>query len=402
MTIQFTPDDRARSARTSAEVVLPTVDGGTVRHLMHEPVDYPRHPAPFTSRTVLAAAHVVADVHADYVPGQTPAVDWEATIAFRRHLFSYGIGIAEGMDTSERGPGGLDWPQAQELIRLGAAAAHEAGAALVSGAGTDQITSASPSLSEIVDAYTEQLEFVQGQDSAAVIRASHALAGAARSEDDYLSVYRDVLARTDRPAIVHWLGTGFDPTLAGYWGHDDPRPAMDVVVQMAEENAERIDGIKFSLLDHELEEEFRRRLPAGVKVFTGDDYGYTNLLRGDGEHHSHGLLGVLDPIAPIASTAFDSLDAGDEDTFAEVMNRSIPMAVKMFEAPADRYKVGCVFVAWLAGHQDHFRMVSGREGLRSLRHLSELFVLTDQLGLFPDPDLAGHRMRLLLARDGIG
>jgi hypothetical protein len=389
------------TAMTSTDLVLPTADGGTVRHVMHEPADYPRHPAPFTSRTVLAAAHVVADARAGYQPGQAPPVDWEATIAFRKHLFSYGVGIAEGMDTSERGPGGLTWPQARELIRLGVAAARDAGAAVVAGAGTDQITSARPALPEIVDAYTEQLEFVQAQGSAAVLRASHALVAAATSEDDYLSVYRDVLAKADRPAIVHWLGTGFDPTLAGYWGHADPVRAMDVVVRMAAENAEHLQGIKFSVLDEELEKEFRRRLPAGVKVFTGDDYGYTDLLLGDGEHHSHGLLGVLDPIAPIASAAFTALDAGDEEGFAKTMNRSIPMALKMFEAPADRYKVGTVFVAWLSGHQDHFRMVTGREGMRSLQHLADLFVLTDQLGLFPDPELAAHRMRLLLAVGGV-
>jgi Protein of unknown function (DUF993) len=382
-------------------VDLPNANGGISSHAMSQPVDYPRHPRPFASRTVLAAAHVVCDPRGDYTPGVTPAVDWEATLDFRRHLFGYGIGIAEGMDTTERGPGGLDWATARELIRLGVAAAHEANAAVVAGAGTDQLSSARPELPEIIDAYTEQLEFVQAQRCPAVIRASHALVSAARSADDYLSVYRDVLSKADRPAIVHWLGTGFDPSLAGYWGHDDPVAAMEVVVQMARENADHLDGIKFSLLDHELEQEFRRRLPAGIKVFTGDDYGYTDLLLGDGQHHSHGLLGVLDPIAPIASTAFTALDAGDEVQFADIMNRSIPLAVKMFEPPADRYKVGCVFIAWLSGHQRHFRMVSGREGMRSLAHLSDLFVLTDELGMFPDPELAAHRMGLLLAMNGV-
>ena len=386
---------------TTTSLVLPTAVGGTVRHTMHESVDYPRHPRPFASRTALAAAHVVADIRGDYTPGIAPPVDWEATIAFRQHLFCYGIGIAEAMDTSERGPGGLTWPQARELIRLGVSAARQAGAAVVAGAGTDQITSPRPTLTEIVDAYAEQLEFVEQQGSAAVLRASHALVSAAQSADDYLSVYRDVLGTSHRRAIVHWLGTGFDPSLAGYWGHADPVAAMDVVVQMAHENVDHLEGIKFSLLDHELEKEFRRRLPNSVKVFTGDDYGYTDLLLGDGEHHSHGLLGVLDPIAPIASTAFAALDGGDERGFTAAMNRSIPLAIKMFEAPADRYKVGCVFIAWLSGHQNHFRMISGREGTRSLQHLSDLFVLTDQLGMFPDPDLAAHRMRLLLAMDGI-
>ena len=387
---------------TSIAITLPLATGGTVRHTLHEPAAFPRHPGQFTSRTVLAAAHVVADTRGDYTPGKNPPIDWEATIAFRRHLFSYGIGIAEGMDTSERGPGGLDWSQAKDLIRLGVAAAKEADAAVVAGAGTDHLESEQPELHQIVDAYLEQLEFVQAQGSAAVIRASHALVKTARSEDDYLSVYREVLARTEKPAIVHWLGTGFDPSLAGYWGHTDPRAAMEVVLKLAFENERRIEGIKFSLLDDQLEKEFRRRVPGGVKVFTGDDYGYTDLLLGDGTHHSHGLLGVLDPIAPIASLGFTALDAGDEAEFARVMNTSIPMAVKMFEAPADRYKVGTVFVAWLSGHQSHFRMVTGREGLRSLQHLSDLFVLTDQLGLFPDPELAAHRMGLLTAAGGVG
>jgi hypothetical protein len=363
---------------------------------MHEPVEYPRHPRPFTSRAVYAAAHVVADASAEYTPGITPPVDWEATIAFREHLFGYGIGIAEAMDTSERGSGGLDWSQAQELIRLGVKAAHDKGAAVVAGAGTDQAPR-NAGKTQIVDAYLEQLEFIQAQGSAAVIRASHALVAEAKTAEDYLDVYRDVLKKAVKPAIVHWLGTGFDPTLRGYWGHDDPSKAMDVVVEMARDNKDHLMGIKFSLLDEELEKEFRRRLPAGVKVFTGDDYGYTELLRGDGEHHSHGLLGVLDPIAPIASAGFAALDDNDEDAFTEIMNRSIPMATKMFEAPADRYKVGTVFVAWLSGHQDHFRMVSGREGMRSLKHLVDLFVLTDELGLFPDPALAAHRMSLLLS-----
>ncbi|SNT48912.1 DUF993 family protein [Rhodococcoides kyotonense] len=389
------------STPTALKVSLPTVDGGQAPHTMHEPIDYPKHPAPFTSRRVLAAAHVVADTRGNYTPGEVPPIDWEATIAFRKHLFSYGIGIAEAMDTTERGPGGLNWTQAQELIRLGVAAAKEAGAAVVAGAGTDQLTTAKPELGAVVDAYLEQLEFVEQHGSAAVIRASHALAAAATSSEDYLSVYGQVLSKASRPAIVHWLGTGFDPSLAGYWGHDDVMAAMDVVVQMARENADHLEGIKFSLLDHELEKEFRRRLPESVKVFTGDDYGYTDLLLGDDTHHSHGLLGVLDPIAPIASSGFAALDAGDKESFEEIMNRSIPMAVKMFERPADRYKVGCVFVAWLSGHQNHFRMVTGREGLRSLQHLSNLFRLTDELGLFPDPELAAHRMQLLLSMDGV-
>lgn len=390
------------TASSAPSLTLPTSDGRTQRYTLNEPTTYPLHPTPFSSRTVLAAAHVVTDARADYQPGIAPPIDWEATIAFRKHLFRYGIGIAEAMDTTERGPDGLNWDQAKELIRLGVAAAKEEGAEVVAGAGTDHLKVEKPELTQIIDAYVEQLEWVQAQGAPAVIRASHALVAAATTEDDYLTVYREVLAQATRPAIVHWLGTGFDPTLAGYWGHTDVRQAMDAVVRMAEDNAEKLSGIKFSLLDEELEKEFRRRLPEGVKVFTGDDYGYTDLLLGDGEHYSHGLLGVLDPIAPIAAQGFAALDQGHEDEFVRVMNSSIPLAVKMFEAPADRYKVGTVFLAWLSGHQEHFRMVTGREGMRSVQHLTDLFVLADQQGLFPDPDLAAQRMRSLLSVSGVG
>lgn len=386
---------------TSTTIRLPRADGSLAEHTLHEAAVFEKHPAPFTSRSVYAAAHVVAEVRGDYQPGVLAPIDWEATIAFRKHLFSYGIGIAEGMDTSERGEGGLDWNQAKELIRYGNDAAHEAGAAIVSGAGTDQLTSATPTLEQVIDAYIEQIEFVESCGSAAVIRASHALVAAAKTEDDYLRVYREILAKATKPVVVHWLGTVFDPTLLGYWGHDNPREAMRVVLTMAKENAAKIQGIKFSLLDAEFETEFRALVPEGIEVFTGDDYGYTDLLLGDGKTHSHGLLGVLDPIAPIASQAFAALDQGDESTFKSVMDSTIPFAVKMFEAPAARYKTGTVFIAWLSGHQDHFRQVTGREGLRSVQHLTDLFIGADELGLFPDPDLAAQRMRILLQAAGI-
>lgn len=380
---------------------LPEAGGGIRTHVMREPAQFAKHPRPFTSRTVLAAPHVVADVRAEYTPGVEPPVDWEATMAFRRHLWSYGIGVAEGMDTSERGDGGLTWPQAQELIARGIEEAEAVGGAIVCGAGTDQITSAEPSLNEVIDAYLEQTAFIEGRRGATVIRASHALVAAASSPEDYLHVYGTVLASLERPAIVHWLGTVFDPTLAGYWGHEDVRAAMEVVLEMAHANEDSLRGIKFSLLDEELEKEFRRRVPASIEVFTGDDYGYTQLLLGDGEHHSHGLLGVLDPIAPVASGAFAALDRGEPAEFARIMDTTIPLAVKMFEPPAASYKVGVVFTAWISGHQDHFRMVTGREGMRSLQHLTDLFVLSDSLGLYPDPELAAHRMRILLAAGGV-
>lgn len=389
------------TALTATTIRLPRPDGTIATYTMREPASFERHPQQFTSRKVYAAAHVVADIRGDYQPGVQAPVDWESTIEFRKYLFSYGIGIAEGMDTSERGPDGLDWTQAKTLIRYGNDAAKEAGAAIVSGAGTDQLKVANPTLQQVIDAYIEQIEFVESCGSAAVIRASHALVAAATTESDYLHVYREILSKATKPVIVHWLGTVFDPSLQGYWGHTDLREAMRVVLTMAAENRQKIQGIKFSLLDAEFEKEFRELVPEGIDVFTGDDYGYTELLLGDGKTHSHGLLGILDPIAPIASRAFAALDRNDRETFRTVMDSTIPFAVKMFEAPAARYKTGTVFMAWLSGFQNHYRQVTGREGQRSVQHLTDLFIGADELGLLPDPELAAHRMRLLLASAGI-
>lgn len=368
---------------------------------MHDPTTYQRHPEQFASRRVYAAPHVVVDALAEYTPGVDPPIDWDATIAFREHLWSYGIGIAEAMDTSERGPGGLTWPQAQELITRSLAASQKVGGAIVCGAGTEQLTSIHPSLDEIADAYIEQIEFIEDRGGSAVVRASHALVAAARTTDDYARLYERILSKAQRPVIVHWLGTVFDPSLEGYWGSTDLDETQKTVVELAHRHSDKLAGIKFSLLDADRESRFRRELPEGVHVFTGDDYDYPTLLAGDDKHFSHALLGVLDPLGPIASTAFQALDNGDQDGFLELMASTVPLAVRMFEEPAARYKTGCVFIAYLSGHQNHFRMATGREGMRSIRHLCELFRLTDELGLFPDPDLAADRMRRVLALSGV-
>lgn len=380
---------------------LPQADGQIETYTMHEPVYHVRHPQSFAARSVFAAPHVVADISGDYTPGERPPVDWESTIAFRRHLWSYGIGVAEAMDTSERGPGGLVWEQAQTLIRLGLDAARECGGAIVCGAGTDQISSDAPRLVEVVDAYLEQLGFIEGCGGRAVLRASHALVAAAGTPEDYLKVYGSVLEAVAEPTIVHWLGTAFDPTLRGYWGSEDPRVALETVMDLVGAYSAKLRGIKFSLLDADLECELRARVPEHVEIFTGDDYRYTDLIRGDGRYHSHGLLGVLDPIAPVASTAFAALEEGAEDEFETILRSTEPLAALMFEAPAHLYKVGTVFVAWLTGHQDHPRMVSGREGMRSLLHLVGIFTAADALGLFPDPELTRSRMQAYLAINGI-
>jgi hypothetical protein len=305
------------------------------------------------------------------------------------------------MDTSERGPGGLEWPRTQELIRRSVASAQEVGGAIVCGVGTDQLSSPPTSLSAIKEAYLEQLEFVEGVGAAGVIRASQELARLARSADDYADVYGTVLSAATRPAMIHWIGAAFDPIWARYWGESTPEAAMDVAVGIARDNRTKLDGFKFSLLDLKMEEEFRRRLPEGISVYTGDDYHYPELIHGDDKFYSHAFLGAFDPLAPVASAALQKLERGNRTEFLEQMKSTRALAMRVFEEPAGSYKTGVVFLAYIAGYQKHFKMVTGNEGMRSVRHLTDLFVLADELGLFPDPELAVYRMRTVLALAGI-
>lgn len=384
-------------SRSGTTIKLPLEGGALQTYRMRQPREFARPSTAFTVRRCFAAPHVVADALAEYTPGDLPPVDWESTVAFRRHLWSYGIGVAEAMDTSERGPGGLSWSQAKQLIQRSLAAAQEVGGDIVCGAGTEQLTEPAHSLAEIVDAYREQTEFIESHGGSCILRSSHALVPIARGPEDYLDVYGRVLTQLDRPAIVHWLGTVFDPTLRGYWGNT----ALETVVELAERFTSKIDGIKFSMLDASLEAELRARLPEPIRVYTGDDYDYTELLLGDERGHSHGLLGIFDPIAPIASQALQALEAADSQSYTAELSATTALARRLFEAPAAAYKTGNVFIAYLSGHQSHFRMVSGREGMRSVLHLTDLFRLCDALGLLPDPDLAAHRMGLVLALAGI-
>lgn len=382
-------------------LALPGADGRTLRHTMSTPRTFTLPRGRLTARTVLAAPHTVVDARAAYTPGERPPVDWDATIAYRELLWRHGLGVAEAMDTSERGPWGLRWPQAQELIdrSLTAAATHDG--LVLCGVGTDQLDDPRPSLGAVKEAYLEQLEFVQSRGGGAIIRASHALHRVARSTQDYLDVYDAILGAVTEPAVVHWLGEVFDPDLRGYWGTTDLDETARILTDIAERHASRLRGIKVSVLDKHVEVAFRRGLPDGVHVLTGDDHNYPELLAGDGTHHSDGLLGIFTSLAPIASTALQALEAGDATTFRAELDATLPLAATMFETPAASYKTGVVFLAWLGGHQDAFRMVSGREGARSLQHLSQLFVHFDRLGLFPDPDLAAHRMGLLLETSGV-
>jgi hypothetical protein len=296
------------------------------------------------------------------------------------------------MDTAQRGMG-LDWEASAQLIRRSAAASD--GRPLACGAGTDQLA-APASLSEVVDAYLEQLELVSSVGATPILMCSRALAATASGPEDYLSVYAELLRQVDRPVILHWLGPMFDPALSGYWGSNDLVAAADTLAELIATHAAAVDGVKISLLDAAAEIAFRRRLPDSVRCYTGDDFNYPELIAGDDRGFSHALLGIFDPLAPFASAAVRRLDAADTAGFRSILDPTVALARKVFAAPTYNYKTGVVFLAWLAGHQDHFRMVAGREAARSIRHLTDVFVLADRAGLFGDPDLAAHRMRALL------
>lgn len=348
--------------------------------------------AGINSRVAFAAAHVVADPLADNTPGQPAAVYWEATLAYRRYLWSYGFAVAEAMDTAQRGMG-LGWPAAQELIRRSAAEARASGGRIASGAGTDQLAAPAPvGLADVIRAYEEQCEFVESQGSRVILMASRALAASAKGPDDYLHVYSTVLGQVREPVIIHWLGDMFDPALKGYWGSTDLDVATETCLALLHDYRHLIDGIKVSLLDEQREVDLRRRLPAGVRMYTGDDFNFPGLILGDGQAHSDALLGIFDAIAPVAATALVALDAGDTARYSELLAPTVPLSRHIFRAPTYFYKTGVVFLAYLNGHQDHFRMVAGQESGRSLPHLAELLVLADRAGLIHDADLATRRM----------
>lgn len=380
-----------------APLLLPTRDGSLRRYAPRSPRTYERPSGPLRSRTFFAAAHVVADPLAD-----PWAIDWDRTLRYRHELWSWGLGVAEAMDTAQRGGGTVGWTLARELIRRSAEAARPGVDRLACGAGTDQLaTDRTWSISDIVGAYEEQCAFVEECGAQPVIMASRTLVRAARTADDYFGVYDRVLGQVRGPAIIHWLGPMFDPQLDGYWGAGDVEEAVEVVTGIIGLHAERIDGIKLSLLDADLEVELRRRLPEGVRMYTGDDFNYPTLIEGDGERASDALLGIFDAIAPAASAAGQALDRDDRPGFREAFAPTVPLARHIFSAPTAHYKAGIVFLAYLNGHQDHFKLVDGLESSRSIVHLAELFELADEAGLLADSERAGSRMREALAVAGI-
>ncbi|MDA1099484.1 MAG: dihydrodipicolinate synthase family protein [Proteobacteria bacterium] len=381
---------------------LPMGDGGMAPFTTSIPRDFPsRANRPF-NRIAYSAAHVVADPRSDADPWLEAAIDWDATIGYRLGLYDLGLGVAEAMDTAQRGMG-LDWPASQQLIRRSLdAARHIPGARVACGAGTDHLQlSADLTLDDVIGAYEEQVAFVEGQGGRIILMASRALAACARSPHDYARVYDRILAGVREPVLIHWLGEMFDPALAGYWGHADHLQAMDVCLDVLAANAAKIDGIKISLLDKDKEITMRRRLPDGVRMYTGDDFNYAELIAGDDVGYSDALLGIFDAIAPAASAALDAFAAGDEKTFHDILAPTVPLSRHIFGAPTRFYKTGVVFMAWLNGHQDHFVMVGGQQSARSLLHLAQLFRLADAAGLLRDPDKAAARMQTILAMHGV-
>ena len=404
----------------SRTLLLPDTSGKLAPHVLtgSTPVKPAQNVLAF-NRIAYSAAHVVADPRAAIDPWLQCAVDWDATIGYRRHLWSLGLGVAESMDTAQRGMG-LDWPTSLELIRRSLDAAKDfsakGGTALVaSGCGTDHLVLENvKTVDEVIRAYEEQMEAIEKLGGKLIVMASRALARVAKSPADYERVYDRILSQARQPVVLHWLGDMFDPALAGYWGTKDVDAAMTTALGIIAAHPDKVDGIKISLLDKDKEIAMRRRLPAtggadgqGVRMYTGDDFNYAELIAGDGfgKVPTHGksdaLLGIFDAIAPAASTALSELAQGNVEKFHAILGPTVPLSRHIFAAPTRFYKTGVVFMAWLNGHQSHFTMVGGQQSTRSLVHLAELFRLADAANLLEQPDLAIHRMKTLLAMHGV-
>ena len=359
-----------------------------------------RPTAPLTARTAYAAAHVVPLAWGPNTPGQPAAIDWDATLAVRRHVWSWGLGVADAMDTAQRNMG-LDWPATAELIRRSSAAAREVGGALVVGVNTDHVAQQRIALDEVVAAYLLQLEAAESAGAGTVMMASRHLARAAESAADYERVYRDVLSRASSPVVLHWLGEAFDAELAGYFGSRDSTVASDVVIRIIEDNLEQVAGIKMSLLDADAEIALRRRLPEGVRMYTGDDFNYVDLIEGDERGHSDALLGAFAAIAPLASAALQALDQQDHAQYRRILEPTQALSRQVFAAPTQYYKTGIAFLNWLNGRQPAFSMIAGLHSGRDLPHLSRIVGLANTAGALERPELAAQRWHRMLELAGL-
>ena len=381
-------------------VRLLSTEGEVTSLDLREPVAASRPTAPLSSRTAYAAAHVVPKAWADNVPGAPADLDWDATLAYRHHVWSFGLGVADAMDTAQRNMG-LDTAATRELITRSAAEAGSVGGALVVGVNTDHLAEEQVSLDAVADAYLEQLAFAEDTGAGTVLMASRHLARAAQGADDYRRVYDRVLSAAQSPVVLHWLGTAFDPSLAGYFGSTDVAAASDTLLRIMADNADHVAGVKMSLLDADAEIAVRRRLPSGTTMFTGDDFNYVDLIAGDEQGHSDALLGAFTAIAPAASAAIQALDAGDPAGYERILRPTEALSRQIFAAPTYYYKTGIAFLSWLNGHQPAFSMVGGLHAARSLPHLSEIVRLADAAGALEHPELAAERWTGLLRTAGI-
>jgi hypothetical protein len=387
---------------------LPTASGRLENYKLRGSVPLKPKSRKTFNRVAYSAAHVVSDPLAAVDPWLQCAVDWDTTINYRRHLWSLGLGVAEAMDTAQRGMG-LDWPTSLELIRRTLDAAKDVpGSQVASGCGTDQLVLEDvTTVDQVIAAYEEQLEAIEKLGGKLIIMASRALARVATSPADYERVYDRILSQVKQPVVLHWLGDMFDPALTGYWGSADVEQAMSTALGIIQAHSQKVDGIKISLLDKDKEIAMRRRLPPGVRMYTGDDFNYAELIAGDGfgndivNGQSDALLGIFDAIAPAASAALTALAKGKLDTFHDILGPTVPLSRHIFMAPTRYYKTGVVFMAWLNGHQNHFSMIGGQQSTRSAQHLAELFRLADEANLLEHPELAVHRMKILMATHGV-
>ena len=385
-----------------ATVRLPRADGTLFDHTLGPASNFASGAGPITSRIGFAAVHVVADPRADINPTLDVTLDWDATIAYRRYIWSLGLAVAEAMDTSQRGMG-FPWSAAKELIKRSVGEARTVpGAVVFSGAGTDDLApSPRVTLAQVEAEYEAQCSDIEAVGGRIILMASRALAACAKGPEDYAKVYGRILSQVKEPVIIHWLGEMFDPALAGYWGSRELDVAAETLLGIVHEHAAKIDGVKISLLDQAREIAMRRRFPRGVRMYTGDDFDYPTTIGGDAHGHSDALLGIFDVIAPAAAAGLRALDRGDRPEFERILLPTLPLSRHLFGDPTRFYKTGVVFMAYLNGHQDHFRMVGGLESARSVVHLATLFVLADRAHLFRDPDQAAERMRRVMAVAGI-
>jgi hypothetical protein len=387
-------------------IELPDADGTlTAYEPKKTPSVYAPGGAPLTSRTVFAAAHVIADPKAANEPYTPPVLDWEATLKYRHYLWSQGLAVAEAIDTAHRGLG-LGWGESSELIKRASAEAKSVGGRIAGAAWTDQLAPGVPhTIDDVIAAYEEQIEVIEGAGAQVILMASHELAAIAHTPEEYQKVYDRLLSQVSQPVILHWIAPEWDPGLQGYWGSDDLGEAQKVFLSVVADHADKIDGIKAAPLPKERELELRRGVPSGVRAYTGDDTNYPEMIEGDELGFSDALMGVLDPLGPVTAAAVRRLDAGDAKGFRELLDPTVELSQHLFEGPGMNirfYKTGFTFLSWLSGHQDHFRRVWGEQAARSASHLAKAYRLADGLGLFPDPELAERRLKAFLLTNGIG